>query len=183
MTHQQPEVIAVARDGTHRFSKTPRPQITLLTGLGVQGDAHAGVAVQHRSRVRADPTQPNLRQVHLIHAELFEQVAADGFRVQPAELGENITTRGLDLLALPRGTRLTFPSGAAVEVTGLRNPCAQIDAFQPGLMRRLIGTADAGAPVFLAGVMGIVLEGGEVTPGDAIRVTLPLLPHEALRRV
>lgn len=183
MTFQQAQVLAVARDGTHRFSKTPQPGITLLAGLGVQGDAHAGETVRHRSRVRADPTQPNLRQVHLIHAELLGQVAADGFRVQPADLGENITTRGLDLLALPRGTRLTFPSGAAVEVTGLRNPCAQIDAFQPGLMRRLVGTDDAGDPVFLAGVMGTVLEGGEVTPGDAIRVTLPPEPHEPLRRV
>ncbi|MHA0041330.1 MOSC domain-containing protein [Deinococcus sp. PEB2-63] len=182
MTFQHAQVIAVARDGTHRFSKTPQPGITLLAGLGVQGDAHAGETVRHRSRVRADPTQPNLRQVHLIHAELFD-VAADGFRVQPADLGENITTRGLDLLALPRGTRLTFPSGAAVEVTGLRTPCAQIDAFQPGLMRRLISTDDAGAPVFLAGVMGVVLEGGTVTPGDAIRVTLPPEPHESLRRV
>ncbi|MXV18444.1 MOSC domain-containing protein [Deinococcus xianganensis] len=183
MTIQQAQVIAVARDGTHRFSKAPQPGITLLAGLGVQGDAHAGDTVRHRSRVRADPTQPNLRQVHLIHAELLGQVAADGFHVQPADLGENITTRGLDLLALPRGTRLTFPSGATVEVTGLRNPCAQIDAFRPGLMRRLIGTDDAGAPVFLAGVMGVVLEGGEVTPGDPIRVTLPPEPHEPLRRV
>ncbi|NTX99741.1 MOSC domain-containing protein [Deinococcus sp. JMULE3] len=183
MTIQQAQVIAVARNVTHRFSKTPQPSITLLAGLGVQGDAHAGETVRHRSRVRADPTQPNLRQVHLIHAELLGQVAADGFHVQPADLGENITTRGLDLLALPRGTRLTFPSGAAVEVTGLRNPCAQIDAFQPGLMHRLIGTDDAGDPVFLAGVMGTVLESGEVTPGDAIRVTLPPEPHEPLRRV
>ena len=173
MTTHEAQVIAVARDGTHRFSKTPHPQVTLLAGLGVQGDAHAGVTVQHRSRVRADPTQPNLRQVHLIHAELFGQVAEDGFHVQPAELGENITTRGLDLLALPRGTQLNFPSGAVIEVTGLRNPCAQIDAFQAGLMRRLIGTDDAGEPVFRAGVMGVVVTGGEVTPGDVIRVTLP----------
>lgn len=108
MTFQQAQVIAVARDGIHRFSKAPQPGITLLAGLGVQGDAHAGDTVRHRSRVRADPAQPNLRQVHLIHAELFDQVAADGFRVQPADLGENITTRGLDLLALPRGTQLTF---------------------------------------------------------------------------
>ncbi|WP_155299505.1 MOSC domain-containing protein [Deinococcus kurensis] len=183
MTTHEAKVIAVARDSTHRFSKAPQPGITLLAGLGVQGDAHAGETVRHRSRVRADPAQPNLRQVHLIHAELFDQVAADGFRVHPADLGENVTTRGLDLPALPRGTRLTFPSGAAVEVTGLRNPCAQIDAFQPGLMRRLIGTDDAGDPVFRAGVMAVVVTGGDVAPGDAIHVTLPPEPHEPLRRV
>ncbi|UBV41602.1 MOSC domain-containing protein [Deinococcus taeanensis] len=178
-----PAVLAVARDGTHRFSKVPTSAITLLEGLGVQGDAHAGVTVQHRSRVRQDPSQPNLRQVHLIHAELFGEVARDGYHLRPADLGENITTRGVALLTLPRGTHLTFPSGAVVELTGLRNPCAQIDAFQPGLMRRLIGTDDAGQPVFRAGVMGVVRRGGPVTPGDEVSVTLPDGPHEALRRV
>lgn len=176
-------VIAVAADGTHRFSKEPQPVIRLLAGLGVEGDAHAGVTVKHRSRVRADPTQPNLRQLHLIHAELFDEVARQGFTVHPADLGENVTTRGLDVLVLPRGTRLHLGPEAVVEVTGLRNPCAQIDAFMPGLLREVVGTDDRGEPVFRAGIMAVVLTGGEVQPGDDIRVELPPQPHEALKRV
>ncbi|GHF34547.1 MOSC domain-containing protein YiiM [Deinococcus metalli] len=176
-------VIGVASDGTHRFSKQPRPAIRLLAGLGVEGDAHAGVTVQHRSRVRADPTQPNLRQLHLIHAELLDEVAAQGFAVAPADLGENVTTRGIDLLAVPRGTRLHLGAHAVVEVTGLRNPCAQIDAFRPGLLRAVLGVDDAGQPVLRAGIMAVVVTGGEVRPGDDLRVVLPPEPHEALRRV
>ncbi|MVN86069.1 MOSC domain-containing protein [Deinococcus sp. HMF7620] len=175
-------VLCVARDSTHRFSKVPSPAITLLAGLGVAGDAHAGRTVQHRSRVRADPTQPNLRQIHLIHAELLNDLALRGFAVRPADLGENVTTRGVDLLALPRGTRLRLGE-AVVEVTGLRNPCAQIEAFQPGLLKELVGRDEAGQPVFRAGVMGVVLVGGDVQPDDPIEVTLPPQPHERLRRV
>ncbi|WP_221088452.1 MOSC domain-containing protein [Deinococcus aquaedulcis] len=176
-------VIGVARDDEHRFSKAPQPAVTLLAGLGVQGDAHAGLTVQHRSRVRADPTQPNLRQVHLIHAELFDDLAAQGFHVQPADLGENVTTRGLNLLALPRGTRLALGTDAVVELTGLRNPCAQIDAFQPGLLKELVGQDEAGQPVFRAGVMAVVCQDGEARPGDPVVVTLPPEPHERLVRV
>ncbi len=163
-------VIAVARDGTHRFSKQPAPAITLLAGLGVEGDAHAGVTVKHRSRVAKDPTVPNLRQLHLIQAELFDELAEAGFRVAPAELGENVTTRGIDLLALPTGARLRLGATALVEVTGLRNPCHQIDAFQPGLMKAVLGRAADGSLIRKSGVMAVVLEGGIVAPGDAVSV-------------
>src|ERR1700681_2370309 len=127
-------VIAVSLRAGHHFSKTPSLCIRLLRGLGVAGDAHMGETVKHRSRVAKDPTQPNLRQVHLIHAELFEEMRAKGFAVAPGDLGENITTSGLDLLALPTGTRLHLGPSAVVEITGLRNPCIQIDHFQEGLI-------------------------------------------------
>lgn len=176
-------IVAVARDEGHHFSKPLLPAIRLLTGLGVEGDAHCGKTVKHRSRVAVDPTQPNLRQVHLIHAELFEELAGKGFSLRPGEIGENITTRGLDLLALPAGTRLRLGSEALVEVTGLRNPCVQIEAFQPGLLKAVLGRDTNGHLVRKAGIMAIVLEGGEVRPGDSIVVTLPALPHRALERV
>lgn len=176
-------VVAVAQDDAHRFSKVARPGIRLLAGLGVQGDAHAGVTVKHRSRVRQDPSQPNLRQVHLIHAELFDEVATGGFAVQPGDLGENITTRGLDLLALPRGTRLHIGAEAVVEVTGLRNPCSQIDHFQPGLLKAVLDRTDDGQLIRKAGIMGIVLTGGAVMEGDEIEVELPPEPHVRLESV
>jgi hypothetical protein len=176
-------VVAVARDGGHRFSKPLLPAIRLLAGLGVEGDAHCGVTVKHRSRVAVDPTQPNLRQVHLIHAELFDELAAAGLEVRPGQMGENVTTRGLDLLALPVGARLRLGGKALVEITGLRNPCAQIDAFQPGLLKAVLGRDADGRLVRKAGIMGIVLEGGEIRPGDSIALTLPALPHRALERV
>ncbi|WP_309572540.1 MOSC domain-containing protein [Deinococcus sp.] len=157
--------------------------IRLLAGRGVEGDTHAGVTVQHRSRVRADPTQPNLRQLHLIHSELFDEVAAQGFSVSPADLGENVTTQGIDLLGLPRGTRLHLGPDVIVEVTGLRNPCAQIDAFQPGLLKAVLDVDAESQPIFKAGIMGVVVHGGEIRPGDAVDVVLPPPPHEALRRV
>ncbi len=139
-------VVAVSRDTDHRFSKPSTDEIRLLTGLGVEGDAHAGVTVQHRSRVAADPMQPNLRQVHLIQAELHEELHEQGFGVAPGELGENITTRGLDLLGLPRGTVLRLGDSATVEVTGLRNPCAQINAFQAGLLKAVLDHDAQGNP-------------------------------------
>lgn len=176
-------IVAVARDEGHHFSKPLLPAIRLLAGLGVEGDAHCGKTVKHRSRVAVDPTQPNLRQVHLIHAELFEELAGKGFSLRPGEIGENVTTRGLDLLALPAGTRLRLGSEALVEVTGLRNPCVQIEAFQPGLLKAVLGRDANGHLVRKAGIMAIVLEGGEVRPGDSIVVTLPALPHRALERV
>src|SRR5262249_35071957 len=136
---KEPVIVAVCRDGQHCFSKPTTHEIMLLAGLGVQGDAHAGVTVQHRSRVAADPTQPNLRQVHLIHAELHDELREQGFTVEAGQLGENITTRGLDLLALPRGTVLRLGPRAVIEVTGLRNPCSQINDFRPGLLNAVLG--------------------------------------------
>jgi hypothetical protein len=171
-------VVAVARDGAHEFSKPECETITLIAGIGVEGDAHAGRTVQHLSRIRRDPTVPNLRQVHLIHAELFADVARHGHQVAPGELGENITTSGIDLLSLPRGSRLAIGTNAVVEITGLRNPCAQIDGFSPGLLKRLVYVDDGGEVVRLAGVMSIVLHGGTIRAGDSIHVTLPPEPHE-----
>ncbi|MET9494684.1 MOSC domain-containing protein [Streptomyces sp. NPDC006552] len=178
-------VTAVSSNGTYSFTKPARDSITLLAGLGVEGDVHAGVTVKHRSRVAKDPTQPNLRQVHLMHEELFTEVAGAGHRVAPGELGENVTTRGIDLLALPTGTLLHLgDGGAVVEITGLRNPCTQIDRFQPGLLKRVVGRDPAtGAVVRKAGVMSVVREGGTVRPGDAIRVQLPAEPHRPLEKV
>ena len=171
------------RDTEHRFSKRPVPEIRLLAGLGVEGDAHAGVTVQHLSRVRRDPSQPNLRQVHLLHAELFDAVATHGHAVAPGDLGENITTRGLDLLALPTGTLLHLGDGAVVRIEGLRNPCRQIDAYDDGLLRHVAGRAADGSVVRRGGVMGTVLTGGVVRPGDPIAVVLPSEPHRPLEPV
>jgi MOSC domain-containing protein YiiM len=176
-------VTSVSAAMGHRFSKPVQDSIRLLAGLGVEGDAHCGETVKHRSRVAVDPTQPNLRQVHLIHAELLDELNAAGFDVAPGQMGENLLTRGLDLLGLPVGARLRFGQQALVEITGLRNPCAQIEAFRPGLLAAVLGRDAEGRLVRKAGIMGIVLEGGAVAPGDAIAVTLPALPHRALERV
>ncbi|WP_244501089.1 MOSC domain-containing protein [Streptomyces sp. TP-A0874] len=178
-----PSVVAVCRDGAHGFSKPARESIRLLAGLGVEGDAHAGETVKHRSRVARDPTQPNLRQVHLIPQELYEEVALAGFDVPPGGLGENITTSGVDLLALPTGARLRLGGTALIEVTGLRNPCHQIDGYRSGLLKRVVGKAPDGGIVRKAGIMGIVLTGGEVRPGDAVSVELPSRPHRPLQPV
>jgi MOSC domain-containing protein YiiM len=179
----RPVVVAVSRDDQHRFSKPVTHEITLLTGLGVAGDAHAGPTVRHRSRVAADPRQPNLRQVHLIHAELHDELAAGGIMVAPGQLGENITTRGLDLLALPRGTVLRCGPEAVVEVTGLRNPCRQLDGLRPGLLKAVLDRDDQGRLVRKAGIMGIVQHGGLVRPGDILDVELPDGPHLPLEPV
>jgi MOSC domain-containing protein YiiM len=236
-------VVAVSRNAAYAFSKPVRQQIILQAGIGVEGDAHAGATVQHRSRVRADPSQPNLRQVHLLAAELFDEVRAQGYEVAPGQLGENVTTRGIDLLGLPRGTILRFGSAPreaveadpapreavragsdgrtalsgvlaaarravmsaetaaavaavtaaaergqpdprpAVILAGLRNPCAQINGLHPGLLRCVLGRDDAGNPVRKAGVMGVVLRGGPVRPGDPVTVALPPGPHLPLERV
>jgi len=183
MTGDHPVVAAVSRDGEHRFSKAVTDEVVLLAGVGVQGDAHAGVTVQHRSRVAADPTRPNLRQVHLIHAELHDELREQGFHVAPGQMGENITTRGLDLLRLPRGTLLHLGHEAVVEVTGLRNPCVQINAFQRGLLNAVLGRNEDGELIRKAGIMGVVVHGGLVKPGDTIEVRLPSGPHHALERV
>ncbi|MFJ8163740.1 MOSC domain-containing protein [Streptomyces sp. NPDC096136] len=177
------QVAAVSSNGVYSFTKPNRESITLLAGLGVEGDVHAGVTVRHRSRVAQDPTQPNLRQVHLIHRELFDEVAQAGFSVAPGQLGENVTTEGIDLLALPTGTLLGIGEEAVVEVTGLRNPCPQINAFQDGLLKQVVGRDEEGRPVRRAGIMGVVQQGGTVRPGDAISVTLPPPPHIPLERV
>jgi len=177
------EVVAVCRSGRHGFSKPTALQIRLVAGLGVEGDAHAGQTVKHRSRVARDASQPNLRQAHLIHAELFDELAAAGFRVGPGDVGENITTRGVDLLGLPTGAQLRLGESAVVEITGLRNPCHQLDNFQPGLMQAVLGRDAGGEPVRKCGVMAIVLASGEVQPGDPIAVELPAEPHRKLRVV
>ncbi|MGW6568551.1 MOSC domain-containing protein [Streptomyces sp. NPDC054975] len=176
-------VMTVSSNGVYSFTKPNRGSITLLAGLGVEGDVHAGVTVKHRSRVAQDPTAPNLRQVHLIHAELLDEVAGAGFDVAPGALGENITTQGLDLLGLPTGTRLHLGAEAVVEVTGLRNPCVQIDNYRHGLLKHVLGRDEDGQVVRKAGIMSVVLTGGEVRPGDPIRVELPAEPHRPLEKV
>ena len=167
-------VIAVASDTVHRFSKAVQHEITLIAGLGVAGDAHAGVTIKHRSRVARDPAAPNLRQVHLIHAELFEELAAQGFAITPGMIGENVTTRGIDPLALGQGTRLQLGSNALIEITGLRNPCRQLDRLAPGLMQAVLGRTAGGELIRKAGIMATVIAGGTVRGGDTIAlVTKP----------
>jgi len=176
-------IIAVSLGHDHHFSKTNALCIRLVEGLGVDGDAHAGVTVKHRSRVRRDPTQPNLRQVHLVHRELFDELRGKGYEIAPGDIGENVTTSGIDLLALPRGTRLRLGASAVVEVTGLRNPCIQLNTFRDGLMDATLDKDAGGNLIRKAGVMSIVIAGGEVRAGDAIGVELPPGPHEALAPV
>jgi MOSC domain-containing protein YiiM len=173
-------VVAVSHSATHTFSKPTRPRIRLLPGLGVEHDAHMGATVKHRSRVARDPTQPNLRQVHLIHAELFRELSAAGFAVEAGQLGENVTTREIDLLALPTGARLHIGRSAIVEVTGLRNPCWQIDHFKRGLTAAVLDRDAKGNLVRKSGVMSIVLAGGDIEPGDPITVELPAPPYRPL---
>jgi MOSC domain-containing protein YiiM len=166
-------VVAVSVSGEHSFSKPTRERIRLVAGLGVEGDAHAGKTVKHRSRVRRDPGQPNLRQVHLMHSELHDELRERGFEVGPGDIGENVTTRGVDLLGLPAGTRLRLGDEAVVEITGLRNPCVQLDKFQDGLMAAVLDRDADGELVRKSGVMAVVLESGEVHPGDEISVEPP----------
>jgi MOSC domain-containing protein YiiM len=173
-------ITAVAVSPRHKFSKTVCLAIRLLPGLGVDGDAHVGITVRHRSRVARDPSQPNLRQVHLIHGELHDELREAGFAVHPGDMGENITTRGIDLLALPVDTVLLLGETARVQVTGLRNPCLQLDRFQPGLMKAVLGRDENGGLVRKAGIMAIVLAGGDLRAGDGIGVELPPEPHRRL---
>jgi MOSC domain-containing protein YiiM len=173
-------VTAVCAARGHHFSKPTRLQITLLAGLGVLGDAHQGETVKHRSRVARDPSQPNLRQLHLVHAELHDELNAAGFALGPGDMGENVTTRGLDLLALPEGTMLRLGRQALVRVTGLRNPCIQMNRFRPGLMDAVLGRDAAGNLVRKAGIMAVVLEGGDIYPGDAITAEPPPPPWRPL---
>lgn len=176
-------VVAVSRSETHTFSKLNQASIELLTGLGVEDDSHLGETVKHLSRVAVDPTQPNLRQVHLIHSELHEELQAAGFVVSAGQMGENITTRGINLLSLPTETKLYLGNTAVIELTGLRNPCAQLDRFQSGLMAAVLGRDEQGKLIRKAGVMGIVIVGGKVNPGDSICIELPPQPHQPLDRV
>lgn len=176
-------VVAVSSSATHSMSKPAAAAIRLLAGLGVEGDAHLGETVKHRSRVARDPTQPNLRQVHLIHAELHDELRAAGFALSPGEMGENVTTRGIDLLGLPTGTRLRLGDSAVVEITGLRNPCAQLDGLRQGLMAATLARDEHGKLIRKAGVMGVVIVGGAVRAGDAIVADLPALPHSSLKPV
>lgn len=176
-------VKSLSRSLEHNFSKELCEQLNLLEGLGVEGDAHCGKTVKHRSRVAADPSQPNLRQVHLIHAELLEEVGEKGFKVFPGDMGENILTEGIDILSLPKGTLLFIGEVAQVEVTGLRNPCGQIDHFQKGLLEAVLGKDSQGNVVKKSGIMGVVSNGGTIRKGDVIRVKLPPEPHTPLDRV
>ncbi|MBX3284134.1 MAG: MOSC domain-containing protein [Actinobacteria bacterium] len=179
----QPVVEGVSSSPTHTMSKPAQPVVTLVAGHGVEGDAHAGATVKHRSRVRADPTQPNLRQVHLIHGELHDRLRTEGFDVAPGQMGENVTTRGVPLLDLPVGTRLRLGSDAVVELTGLRNPCGQLNGIAPGLQATVLDRDADGELIRQGGVMSVVLEGGQVRPGDPITITLPDRPHQPLRPV
>ena len=176
-------VVGVSRDGAHRFSKPAVDAVRLLAGLGVEGDAHVGTTVKHRSRARRDPSEPNLRQVHLLHAELLDDLAAAGYPIVPGELGENVTTRGIDLLGLGEGTVLRLGTSAVVRVTGLRNPCQQIDDHAPGLLRQVVRRDAAGRVERLAGVMAVVEHGGEVRAGDRVEVVPPDGPHRPLAPV
>jgi MOSC domain-containing protein YiiM len=167
-------IIAVSRSRSHTFSKPNELMIRLVAGLGVEGDAHMGEKVKHRYHAAKNPDAPNLRQVHLVHGELFDELRAGGFNIGPGAIGENVTTRGVDLLALPKGTRLQLGPDAVIEITGLRNPCRQIDAYQHGLMAAVLGRAPQGRLIRKAGVMAIVIAGGDVRAGDSIAVELPL---------
>lgn len=170
-------VMAVHRQQAHTFAKDSQPEIRLLARLGVEGDAHAGETVKHRSRVAKDPTQPNLRQVHLVAAELLDEVGGHGHVIEPGQLGENVTTTGLDLVMLPTGTRIRLGADAEVELTGLRNPCKQINDLGSGVLKLMFRTQEDGSKIGRTGVMGIVLTGGVVRPGDPIEITLPAEPH------
>lgn len=177
------KVVAVARDEAHRFSKELVSEIRIVEGMGVEGDAHLGKTVKHRSRVAVDPSQPNLRQVHLIHSELFSEVGKSGFVVRPADLGENITTIGVDLLALPKGTVLKIGHTVELEVTGLRNPCKQIDDFKTGLLSAVLMKGENGALIRKSGIMTVAKAGGMVKAGDSIQLIYPVKPYLPLERV
>ncbi|MFH9134205.1 MOSC domain-containing protein [Streptomyces sp. NPDC017524] len=178
------QVTAVSRNERYAFSKPTRPFITLLAGLGVEGDVHAGKTIRHQFRMTYEPDLPNLRQVHLMHEELFEELGLKGFDVSAGQLGENITTAGVDLLGLPTGTLLRLGEAAVLEVTGLRNPCAKINDFRQGLLGEVFALDPvSGEFAFKSGVMAVVRAGGTVRAGDTVEIELPPLPHQALERV
>lgn len=177
MTH--PKVVAVACDSKHNIIKPVQAHITLIAGWGVEGDAHAGETIQHRYDKRRNPTAPNLRQIHLMHAELFDHMADQGMTVRPGQMGENITTRDIDILSLPQGTRLKL-GNAVIELTGLRNPCKYLNTIAPGLMKACLAKHKDGTPFPQSGVMGMIIAGGIVKAGDAIEIVLPEKPHHRL---
>ncbi|MBK7683618.1 MAG: MOSC domain-containing protein [Bacteroidetes bacterium] len=179
----KPRVISLSKSDSHTFNKYNCEKIKLLEGLGVEGDAHSGKTVKHRSRVAADPMQPNLRQVHLIHSELFDELAQKDFVVVPGAMGENITTQGIDLLNLPKNTILKIGTSAAIQITGLRNPCSQLESIKKGLMNAVLDKDDQGNLIRKAGIMGIVLQGGDVFVGDEILIQFPNHPYEKLEKV
>jgi MOSC domain-containing protein YiiM len=183
MTEPNGIVTAVSADRTHRFSKLNQDRISVIEGLGVDGDAHAGVTVQHRSRVQRDPSQPNLRQIHLIHAELHDELRSRGFDVGAGAMGENVTTRGIDLLGLPTGAQLRLGESAVIQITGLRNPCVQLESLGRGLMQAVLDRDAEGRLIRKAGVMGVILRGGDIRPGDPIRTELPAPPYRSLEPV
>ena len=176
-------VLGLSINRQHQFSKPAVDAIELIAGEGIVGDAHCGVCVKHRSRVKVDPTQPNLRQVHLIHVELLEELRGQGFAVDPGTMGENITTSGIDLLALPRNAKLLIGDAVVISLTGLRNPCAQLDAYQTGLTRAVLDRDDAVNIVRKAGVMAVVEIGGTIVTGDKIKVKYPAKPFAKLQKV
>lgn len=175
-------VIAVAASPTHSFSKILKPAIELIAGFGVKGDAHYGAKIQHLYDKRKDPDQPNTKQIHLIHSELFEEVAAKGYTVTPGDLGENITTRGIDLLSLPEHAQLHIGE-CIIELTGLRGPCKKINRFGHDLLGEMIVPRDDGPPLLKCGVMGVITQGGEIKTGDAIKLIMPAPPYTELKRI
>lgn len=175
-------VVSLSKSASHRFSKQAAGNLTLIAGEGVEGDAHRGITVKHRSRVAADPTQPNLRQVHLIHAELIDELAANGFAIGPGDMGENVLTLGIDLLGLPKNALLNIGT-AVLRITGLRNPCKQLNDFLPGLMNAVLDHSEDGRLIRKAGIMAVVDQGGEIKVHDRIKITLPPHPREALDRI
>ena len=176
-------VVNVSLSPTHTFRKYSAMSIKLLKGLGVEGDAHCGRLMKHRSRLKERPIPPNLRQVHLIHSELFDELNQKGFHVTPGLIGENITTKGIDLLSLPRNTKLYIGEDSVVEITGLRNPCNQLNNLQDGLLPAVLGKDAEGNVIRKAGIMGIVKHGGEIRPEDEIKIELPEKPYVKLVRV
>lgn len=179
----EPSVIAVHKKSSYSFHKDTVPTIYLVAGIGVEGDIHSGETVKHRSRVRRDPAQPNLRQVHLMPSELFDELKEKGFKVRVGELGENITTSGIDLINLPKDTRMIFESGAEIQITGLRNPCHQLDDWQKGLLKACLEKDAEGNLIRKAGVMAIVLKGGKVSAKETVRILKPSPPHISLEKV
>ena len=173
-------VKAVSCDAGHNFSKPVCNSIKVVSGLGVEGDAHFGKLVQHLYRNKQDPSVPNLRQIHLIHSELHEELHGKGFDILSGDMGENITTQGIDLLGLPLGTVLTIGDEAAIEITGLRNPCYQLNDFRDGLMKACLDKAGDGSVIFKSGIMGVIVKDGTIRPGDPIRVELPDEPYTPL---
>ena len=172
-------IIALSSDTAHRFSKQPCSALRLIAGLGIEGDAHAGVTVQHLSRIAKDPAAPNLRQIHLIHAELMDELASKGFLIAPGAMGENVTTRGIDLLALAQGTRLQLGCEVVIEITGLRNPCNQLNRLAPGLMNAVLDRAEDGSLIRKCGVMAVVVQGGQLEVSDAIEICS--IPHPIMK--